>query len=484
VRLSDLMMATLQGVGEIEITGLSADSRYIEPGFLFAALPGTNVDGAEFVSDAIENGAAAVLALKGRLPDDLPVPVVESDVPRRDLSLAAARFYARQPDNVMAVTGTSGKTSVAEFTRQILAHAGRNAASLGTLGVITGESTTKLQHTTPDPVSLYANLRQLADSGVTDLVLEASSHGLDQFRLDGIRPLAAAFTNLSRDHLDYHLDEESYFAAKARLFEELLPAGATAILPERGGYAERLAAISTRRGLRVLTYGCGDVDLRLVDACPEGAGQRLVLDICGVRGEWELPLVGAFQAQNILCAIGLALSGGIGAEQVLDAVGALNGVPGRLELAVETAEGAAVYVDYSHKPDALATALAALRRHTGKRLIVVFGCGGDRDAGKRPIMGEIAARDADAVIVTDDNPRSENPAEIRRQILAGCPGADNIGDRRDAIRLAVSRLAAGDVLLIAGKGHEQGQEAKGVVRAFDDRDEARDAVAALAGGRT
>ena len=472
----------MEGAREIEITGLSADSREIGPGFLFAALPGVQADGADFVPAAIDNGAAAILALTGRLQDDLSVPVVADDNPRRELALAAARFYGRQPENIAAVTGTSGKTSVAEFTRQILSHAGHRAASLGTLGVVADGYDRKLQHTTPDPVALYASLRELADLGVTDLALEASSHGLDQARLDGIVPKAAAFTNLSRDHLDYHADEEDYFRAKARLFEQLLPAGGTAVLPVGGGYSSRLSTICRERGHHIVSYGRNGRELRLLEARPDGAGQRLSLEIMGQSRDWRLPLVGEFQAENILCAIGLALACGVSIDQAMDAVGDLQGVPGRLELAAQTADGAALYVDYSHKPDALAAALQALRGHTKGRLIVVFGCGGDRDAGKRPMMGEIAASNADLVIVSDDNPRSENPGDIRRQIMAGCPQAENIGDRAAAIRFGAAKLGAGDVLLIAGKGHEQGQEAMGEVKPFDDRVEARLAAAELAGG--
>lgn len=466
----------VEATADIEIAGLTADSRAVEPGFLFAAFPGSALDGAAFIPDALSRGAAAVLSAPR---DDLPqieVPLILDPQPRRCFARMAARFHSAQPSTIAAVTGTNGKSSVVDFLRQIWLAMGEQAASLGTLGVISAQRTVPLVHTTPDPEKLYAHLRELADAGVDHLAIEASSHGLDQARLDGMRIAAAAFTNLSRDHLDYHPTAEAYFAAKARLFEVVLANDGTAVLPWGNPDADVIGAGCRTRGQTVLRFG-DDGDIRVLSVLTRDTGQELELDVCGHRGQLWLPLVGDFQASNVLCAMGLAIACGGAPSTVLTAAGKVRGVRGRMELAARRANGARIYVDYSHTPDSLRHALLALRPYTPGRLGVVFGCGGDRDPGKRPQMGQEAAMLADFAIVTDDNPRSEDPAGIRRAALAACPGAADIGDRAEAIRVGVSQLGAGDVLLVAGKGHEQGQIIGDVVRPFDDVEAVRQAVA-------
>ncbi|PLX36497.1 MAG: UDP-N-acetylmuramoyl-L-alanyl-D-glutamate--2,6-diaminopimelate ligase [Hyphomicrobiales bacterium] len=468
---------------DITITGLSADSRRIEPGFLFAALAGAKVDGARFVAAAIEAGAVAVLAAEDAgLPDDLAVPVLRTEDPRRQLALMAARFYAAQPGATVAVTGTAGKTSVATFTRQIWQQAGYDAASLGTLGVTTAEGTQYGSLTTPDTVGLHETLAELAGEGITHLAMEASSHGIDQRRLDGVRLKAAAFTNLGRDHLDYHADLEDYFAAKLRLFTTLLPDDGTVVVDADEPYADRVAAVAGERGLPLFTIGRAGMGLRLTDLAEESAGQRLTIEAGGETYTVLLPLIGRFQVSNALISAGLAIVTGTPVAVSLAALEHLQGAPGRLDLVGRTENGAPCFVDYAHKPDALANVLAALRPHVAGRLVVVFGAGGDRDPGKRAIMGEIAARDADVVIVTDDNPRSEDPARIRAAIMAAAPGAKEIGDRHQAIAEAVAMLQAGDVLVVAGKGHETGQIVGDQVLPFSDHEEVRAALARSASG--
>ena len=484
MRLSELAGEGQEGrsvgmAGDVEIRGLSADSRRIEPGFLFAALPGSKADGRRFIDAAIARGAVAVLAPEGTsLPAEIAC-IVDPN-PRRRLSLLAARFYGRQPRTIAAVTGTSGKTSTVEFARQIWGRLGRKAASLGTLGLIAPAVNEYLSLTTLDPVELHRRLAGLAGSGVEHLALEASSHGLDQYRLDGVRVSAAAFTNLSRDHLDYHPDMVAYLAAKRRLFTELLAPGGAAVLnadaPEFGLLADSMDA----RGQRVIGYGRAGRELRLLDQRPEADGQRLSIEAFGKRHDLFFPVAGGFQAFNLLAAIGLVVGCGEDAEAALAAVGAIAVVHGRIERVVRLANGAAVYVDYAHKPGALEAVLKSLRPHAHGKLVVVFGCGGDRDRGKRPVMGAIATELADRVFVTDDNPRSEDPAAIRREIMTGAKGATEIGDRRQAIRAAVASLGAGDLLVIAGKGHETGQIVGAEVLPFDDSAEARAAVEALA----
>jgi UDP-N-acetylmuramoyl-L-alanyl-D-glutamate--2,6-diaminopimelate ligase len=474
-----------------EILGLTADSRAVRPGFLFAALKGAHSDGRAFIGDALSKGAVAVLTdLREPLPapvaeDGNPVPVIADANPRRRLAMLAARFHGAQPATVAAVTGTSGKTSTVAFTRQIWATLGLKAASMGTLGIVAPGVKRKGALTTPDPVELHAELAALKRAGIEHLAIEASSHGLDQFRLDGIDIAAAGFTNLSRDHLDYHPDMAAYFAAKLRLFDEVMPAGRAAVLNADVPEFDALVAVAKRRRHRVIAYGRNGAELRL-EALQEGAtGQDLTLSAFGARMAVRLPLAGAFQAHNALCAAGLAIACGATPARAVAALAELSVVPGRIELVATHHSGAPVYVDYAHKPDALRTILETLRPLTRGRLVVVFGAGGDRDPGKRPQMGEIACRLADRVIVTDDNPRSENPAAIRRAILAGCPARDagkvlEIGDRARAIAAAIDGLRAGDVLVIAGKGHEQGQTVGDTVLPFNDAEEARVVVAALA----
>jgi len=463
---------------EIEIRGLAADSRKVEPGFLFAALPGSKADGRGFIAEATAKGAVAVLAPAGT-PLPPGVALVADENPRRRLALMAARFFARQPRIVAAVTGTSGKTSTAEFTRQIWQQLGRRAASLGTLGLVAPGGSEYLSLTTLDPIDLHRRLAGLADSGIDHLAMEASSHGLDQFRLDGVKVAAAAFTNLSRDHLDYHGTMAAYLASKQRLFAEVMASGSMAVLNRDAPEFAQLAAASTGHGHRLITFGRQSGDLRLVEQQPEAEGQRLVIEAFGRRESLFFPVAGAFQADNLLAALGLAIACGEAVDRVLAVVPRLAGVHGRIERVAQHPNGAPIYVDYSHKPGALEAVLTALRPHARGRLVVVFGCGGDRDRGKRPLMGEVATRLADRIIVTDDNPRSEDPAAIRREVMAGAPDALEIGDRRAAIRRAVAELGPQDLLVIAGKGHETGQTIAGWTHPFDDSAEARAAAEAV-----
>ena len=446
-----------------EITGLASDSRKVEKGFLFAALAGARADGGSYVDDVVARGASVVLGraeLRDRV-EALGVRFLETDNPRLALAMEAARFYRVQPATVAAVTGTNGKTSVTVFLRQIWTALGFRAASLGTIGAVTPDGEMPLAHTTPDPIALHRMLAEMKDRAIDHLAVEASSHGLDQYRLDGVEIAACAFTNLTRDHLDYHPSVEHYVQAKLRLVELTRD---LAVINADSDHAERFADAARRRGLRVMTVGHAGRDLRLESATPRDDGQVVVVN--GKRV--ALPLAGGFQASNALVAAGLAIGLGGNEGKVFAALERLEGAPGRLERVAPQ-----VYVDYAHTPDALETVLKALRPHASGRLVVVFGCGGDRDTGKRPLMGEAAARLADTAIVTDDNPRSEDPAAIRAAILAACPGAGEIGDRAEAIRTAIRSLAKGDVLVIAGKGHESGQTAGGVTRPFSDRDEAR-----------
>lgn len=454
----------------LEIAGITADSRSVGPGYLFAALPGSRVDGRAFIGDAVARGAVAVLAPDGTPwpPGVPPRPLLQDPEPRRRLAQLAAAFAGPQPRTMVAVTGTNGKTSTVEFLRQLWMAGGKPAASLGTLGLIADGFDPGPGLTTPDPVSMAATLAKLARAGVQHAAMEASSHGLDQFRLDGVRLAAAAFTNLTRDHLDYHGSEAAYRAAKLRLFAELLPPGAPAVANsdmDATTLAE-LSAIAARRRLALRTVGENGSALRLVSVTPRPDGQVLRISMEGRQLEADVPLPGRFQADNALMAAALAMA--LGGSDVLARLGRLTGVRGRLELAARLPNGAAVYVDYAHTPDALERLLIALRPHTAGRLHVVFGAGGDRDRGKRPLMGAAAARLADVAIVTDDNPRSEDPASIRAAVLAGCPGARDIGDRARAIAEALNGLAPGDVLAVAGKGHEQGQTIGTTVLPFDD----------------
>ena len=469
-----------------EIAGITADSRQVRPGFLFAALRGTQTDGRAFAAEAVAKGAAAILtddAAALALPEDsrTRTVVIADPNPQRRLALLAARFYGRQPRVIAAVTGTNGKTSVAHFTREIWTALGHRAASLGTLGLVSPGARRAGSLTTPDPVGLHRDLAALAQDGVDHLAIEASSHGLAQFRLDGVAVAAAAFTNLTRDHLDYHGDMACYRAAKERLFAELLEPGSAAILNADSPEFERLAALCAERRHRVIRYGAAAAaELRLIERIPTHNGQRIGLSVFGDAYKVDLPLVGDFQAMNVLAALGLAIATGAAPADAVDVLTGIDGVPGRMQFVGETPARAAVFVDYAHTPDALETVLRALRPHTKGRLTVVFGAGGDRDRGKRPMMGQVAARFADLVYVTDDNPRSESPAAIRREILVAAPGAVEIGDRRSAIGAAIQALRAGDTLVLAGKGHETGQIVGREVLPFDDALVAREALAALA----
>ncbi len=440
----------------LAIRGISADSRGVKRGFLFAAVPGTKADGFGFIWDALKAGAVAIMA--ERAPEALPegIAFVQVRNVRRALALVAAKFYPRQPATIAAVTGTSGKTSVAAFTRQIWTALGHKAASIGTIGVVTPDMEVYGSLTTPDPVELHRTLDGLVRKGISHLAIEASSHGLEQHRLDGVRVAVASFTNLSRDHLDYHQTIEAYLAAKLILFERLVRPDGAAVVAVDDEASGAVVEAAQRRGLRLITVGRRGEHIRLTEAIVDGFSQTLRILHAGKTHRVRLPLVGAFQVENALVAAGQVIATGGDPAAVFNALEGLEGAKGRLEL-VGHKNGAPIFVDYAHKPDALAKALDALRPYVRRQLVVVFGAGGDRDHGKRPLMGEIAVEKADRVIVTDDNPRGEEPAAIRAAILKAAPGALETPDRREAIRRAVSDLAPGDVLLVAGKGHETGQ---------------------------
>lgn len=465
----------------LNISGLTADSRTVKPGNLFAAFKGAAADGTRFVPSAVAAGAIAVLCsseteaeVKAAVPET--VAVIAAAEPRQVFARMAARFFGRQPDTIVAVTGTAGKTSVAHFVRQIFQAAGHPAASLGTLGIVKPDGESYGGLTTPDPVALHRALAELEAEGINHAALEASSHGLDQYRLDGVRLTAAAFTNLGRDHMDYHATIEDYLKAKLRLFSELLPAGSPVVVDPGEKYADRVIEVAKSRGMPVFTVGEAARDLRLTGLKPSGAGQLLTIQTD--RGEYKvtLPLIGRFQVSNALVAAGLAIAAGIGTGSALRALENLKGAPGRLELAGRTPSGGLVFVDYAHKPDALDNALAALRPFAAGELSVIVGAGGDRDPGKRELMGAAAARHADLVIVTDDNPRSEDPALIRKAVLCGAPGALEIGDRFEAICEGVRRLGSGDILCVAGKGHETGQIVGDTVIPFSDHEAVKRAI--------
>lgn len=457
------------------VRGVSADSRAVRPGDLFVAIAGSGADGLRFSEDAVAKGAVAIVG-EGERPAGLDARIFYARVKdaRGLLAKAAAKFFPNQPEFTVAVTGTNGKTSVASFTRQIWITLGKNAASLGTLGVTTPKRELKGSLTTPDPVGLHKMLDQLAAEGITHLAMEASSHGLEQKRLDGVKLKAGAFTNLTRDHLDYHKTLEAYREAKLRLFDTLLPKDAGAVVNADSNEAPVIAAIAAKRGLRFMGIGRKGDTLQLISTKREGFSEVLTVQAAGKNHRVKLPLVGAFQASNALLAAGLAIAAGAGAKDAIAAIEHLKGATGRLELVGEK-NGAPIFVDYAHTPDALLNALQALRPYA-KRLIVVFGAGGDRDPGKRPLMGAIAVKNADSIIVTDDNPRSEDPAKIRAAIMAAAHGAVEIGDRAAAIRAAVADLQDGDVLLVAGKGHETGQIVGDRVLPFSDHEAVRAAL--------
>ncbi|HET6840049.1 MAG TPA: UDP-N-acetylmuramoyl-L-alanyl-D-glutamate--2,6-diaminopimelate ligase [Bradyrhizobium sp.] len=463
----------------VAVSGLAVDSRVVKPGEVFFALSGSKTDGARFIDAAIASGAVAIVG--DHSPQQaFAVPFVSTPNPRRALALAAAKLFPRQPATIAAVTGTSGKTSVAAFTRQIWQRLGHQSASIGTIGLVSPQRTIYGSLTTPDPIALHRQLDEIAAEGVTHLALEASSHGLDQYRLDGVRIAASAFTNLSRDHMDYHPDVAHYLAAKLRLFRDLVVADGVAVISADHDCSREVIDAARKRALRIVTVGRqgdgGGEGIRLVAAEIEGFAQRLRLEHRGREFAVRLPLVGEFQIENALVSAGLAIGTGGEPDQVFEALEHLEGAKGRLERVGER-NGASIFVDYAHKPDALAKALQALRPYAKRKLVVVFGAGGDRDAGKRPLMGAIAVENADHVIVTDDNPRSENPDTIRAAILASAKGAKEIGDRTEAIRMAVAALQPGDALLIAGKGHEMGQIVGDRVLPFSDHEAVAAALA-------
>jgi UDP-N-acetylmuramoyl-L-alanyl-D-glutamate--2,6-diaminopimelate ligase len=472
--------ATIDPQGEAAVvTGLAVDSRAVKPGDVFFALAGGKTDGARFIDSAIASGAVAI-AGDHRPQGGSPVPFVATPNPRRTLALAAAKFYPRQPETIAAVTGTSGKTSVAAFARQIWQRLGHASASIGTIGLVSPKRTIYGSLTTPDPIALHRQLDEIAREGVTHLAFEASSHGLDQYRLDGVRIEAGGFTNLSRDHMDYHPDVAHYLAAKLRLFRELVAADGAAVISADHDCSQAVIDAARGRKLRIVAVGSkGDgagEGIRLIDADIDGFTQKLTLEHRGRRHAVRLPLVGEFQIENALVAAGLAIATGSEPKAVLAALEHLEGAKGRLERVGER-NGAPIFVDYAHKPDALAKALQALRPYAKRKLVVVFGAGGDRDAGKRPLMGAIATENADSVIVTDDNPRSEKPDLIRSAILCTAKGAKEIGDRAEAIRTAIAALQPGDALLIAGKGHETGQIVGDRILPFSDHETVAAALA-------
>ena len=481
--MADKKAGTVATLGKMEFAGLTSDSRKVQPGYLFAALSGSKTDGARFIRDAVARGAVAVLGAPP-LAGEVALTgarFIADENPRARLAHLAAQFYGAQPETVAAVTGTKGKSSIVAFLREIWTHLDHASASLGTVGVMGPKGAIPLQHTTPDPVEIHALLAELAGEGVDHLAIEASSHGLDQHRLDGVKIAAVGFTNITRDHMDYHPTFDAYLAAKLRLFAEVAGVGALAVVNADAAHAGRFIAAAKARALRLMTVGETGEDLRLSARESLGDSQKLAIVHAGHTYSVTLPLAVAFQASNALVAAAIAIGLGDSAAKVFAALETLKGAPGRMEKVAFAASGAPIYVDYAHTPDSLEKVLEALRPHAAARLRLVFGCGGDRDKGKRPLMGAIASRLADDVIVTDDNPRTEDAAAIRAQILAEAPGAREIGDRARAIGAAIAALGKGDVLVIAGKGHETGQYVNGVTHPFNDRDEAVAAAIGMGG---
>jgi UDP-N-acetylmuramoyl-L-alanyl-D-glutamate--2,6-diaminopimelate ligase len=469
VKLSTLV----EGADDTPVTGLAIDHRKVAPGTIFGAFAGARVNGEDFIAAAVQAGAIAVVARPEALVEGA-LHIADAN-PRHRFAEIAARFFAPFPPTTVAVTGTNGKTSTVEMVRQLWRMAGHHAASIGTLGVTTADERVHTGLTTPDVVTFLANVAGLEREGVTHLAFEASSHGLDQYRTEGLPVTAAAFTNLSRDHLDYHADMEAYLAAKLRLFDEVLRADGAAVVWADDPAASR--AVAAAGGRRVMTVGAAGEAIRLVSRTPTSLGQTLMVETGEGAATVNLPLIGAYQAANALVAAGLVIATGAPIAETFRNVARLQPVRGRLERAAISRAGAPVYVDYAHTPDALEAAIAALRPHTDGRLILVFGAGGDRDVGKRAPMGAVAAAGADVVIVTDDNPRSEDAGAIRAAVLAGCPEAAEIGDRRAAIGAGVAMAGRGDIVLVAGKGHEQGQIVGDLVLPFDDVQVAREAAA-------
>lgn len=462
---------------DVLINGLSLDSRTLEPGYLFAALRGAAVDGASFMPMAAQKGAVAILLDEGR---DVTVPEGVVDVraanARKTLAHMAAKWFGAQPNNCVAVTGTNGKSSTVDIYTQLARALGHTAASIGTLGVQTEASKAGFGLTTPDSVRFSQMLQELAMTGVSHVALEASSHGLDQYRIDGVKLTAAGFTNITRDHLDYHKTFDSYLYAKLRLVGEVLPPDGRAVINADAAHADRFIDIAWARGIALTLVGFRGRELKILLRKPTASGQTVVLEAGGQIHKVDFPLSGGFQVDNAIMAAGLLQASGYAFADILPHFETLLPVAGRLERVSDVGAVVSVIVDYAHTPDALRAALQALRSHTGGKLHVVFGCGGDRDAGKRPMMGEIARTYADVAIVTDDNPRSEDPALIRAAILAECPDAKDVGDRADAIAQAIAAAQPGDTVLIAGKGHESGQEVAGITTEFDDRQVARDSL--------
>jgi UDP-N-acetylmuramoyl-L-alanyl-D-glutamate--2,6-diaminopimelate ligase len=479
VRPRDIAGGESDSLKDLGVTGFAIDHRKVARGSVFGAFRGAVFDGEDFIGDAVQRGAVAVVARPEAKVE--AVPHFADPEPRRLFAELASKFYGPYPETVVAVTGTNGKTSTVEMTRQLWRMAGQRSASIGTLGVTTSDDQVKTGLTTPDIVTFLSNMAGLKRMGISHVAYEASSHGLDQHRAEGVALKAAAFTNFSRDHLDYHPTMEAYFEAKMRLFDELLPADGTAVVwtgdPKSGEVMERVR----RRGTKLMTVGRDGETIRLIEQVPSPLGQALTIECEGKMHRLALPLIGAYQAANVLVAAGLALASGGAFEPTFSAMQRLSPVRGRLERAVITRSGAPVYVDYAHTPDALEAAIAALRPHVAKesggKLITVFGAGGDRDQGKRPEMGAVAARLSDVVIVTDDNPRGEDAAKIRAEVLAGAPGAIEIGGRREAIGQAIEMARAGDIILLAGKGHETGQIIGDRVLPFDDAQVARECSA-------
>ncbi|WP_326524769.1 UDP-N-acetylmuramoyl-L-alanyl-D-glutamate--2,6-diaminopimelate ligase [Sphingomonas sp.] len=471
-----MRLGALTGGGETgPVTGFAIDHRKVARGTVFGAFEGTRVNGEDFIPAAVAAGAIAIVARPGATVEGAVHIVAEN--PRQRFAQLAADFFAPFPATAVAVTGTNGKTSTVEMTRQLWRLAGHHAASIGTLGVTTADDRVTTGLTTPDVVTFLSNVAGLAREGVSHVAFEASSHGLTQYRTEGLPVAAAAFTNLSRDHLDYHGDMAAYFTAKLRLFAEVVRDDGAVVVWADDPSADRVIDLAHARGLRLLTVGEHGETLRLVDRDPTLLGQGLTIEAGGAVHKVTLPLIGAYQAANALTAAGLVIATGGDVAATIASLGRLQPVRGRLERAVIAASGAPVYVDYAHTPDALEAAIAALKPHVAGRLIVVFGAGGDRDAGKREPMGQAAAAGADVVIVTDDNPRSEDPAAIRAEVLKGAPGATDIGDRRAAIARAIAMAGAQDIVLIAGKGHEQGQIVGDLVLPFDDVQVARECAA-------
>jgi len=484
--LNDLGL-TAQGGAEADVTGLSVDSRLVKPGHLFAALPGSNVHGAEFIQYALRMEAGAILTDPegAAMAEDViaasGAALVVTEDPRQALAYAAALWFGAQPGTMVAVTGTNGKTSVASFTRQIWLEMGLEAVNFGTAGV-EGVFSAPMTHTTPEPITLHKLLAQMAAQGVTHAAMEASSHGLEQRRLDGVHLMAAAFTNFTQDHLDYHATFQDYFNAKAGLFRRVLAQDGVAVINMDDPKGAEMAAIANERGHRLLRVGSSEnCDLRLLAQRFDATGQDLRFACGGEVHQSRLDLIGGFQASNVMVAAGLAIGAGAKPKDVFQTLPMLTTVRGRMQKAATRANGAAVFVDYAHTPDALATALKAMRPHVMGRLVVVFGAGGDRDKSKRSLMGTAARDNADVVFVTDDNPRSEDPAAIRAAIMEAVPSATEVGDRAEAILRGIDALGPGDTLLIAGKGHETGQTVGDDVLPFDDVEQASVAVAALEG---